>query len=62
MNVNICMISGFVIECLGDLVVILNELEVGDVLFIDEIYWLFRVVEEMFYLVMEDFYVDIMVG
>lgn len=40
MNVNICIISGLVIEWVGDLVVILNELEFGDVLFIDEIYCL----------------------
>lgn len=62
MNVNICIISGLVIEWVGDLVVILNELEFGDVLFIDEIYCLLWVVEEMLYFVMEDFYIDIMVG
>ena len=41
---------------------ILNELEAGDVLFIDEIHRLPRVAEEMLYSAMEDFYVDIMVG
>ncbi len=40
----------------------MNELEAGDVLFIDEIHRLPRVVEEMLYSAMEDFYVDIMVG
>ena len=40
----------------------MNELEPGDVLFIDEIHRLPRVVEEMLYSAMEDFYIDIMVG
>ncbi|HFO0432457.1 Holliday junction branch migration DNA helicase RuvB [Enterococcus faecium] len=62
MNVNIRMTSGPAIERPGDLVAILNELEAGDVLFIDEIHRLPRVVEEMLYSAMEDFYVDIMVG
>ncbi|EGP4720919.1 Holliday junction branch migration DNA helicase RuvB [Enterococcus faecium] len=62
MNVNIRTTSGPAIERPGDLVAILNELEVGDVLFIDEIHRLPRVVEEMLYSAMEDFYVDIMVG
>lgn len=56
------IILGLVIEKLGDLVVFLNDFKLGDVLFIDEIYCLFKVVEEMFYLVMEDFYIDIVVG
>ncbi|MBG7925685.1 Holliday junction branch migration DNA helicase RuvB [Enterococcus faecium] len=62
MTVNIRMTSGPAIERPGDLVAILNELEAGDVLFIDEIHRLPRVVEEMLYSAMEDFYVDIMVG
>lgn len=62
MTVNIRTTSGPAIERPGDLVVILNELEAGDVLFIDEIHRLPRVVEEMLYSAMEDFYVDIMVG
>ena len=62
MNVNIRTTSGPAIERPGDLVAILNELEAGDVLFIDEIHRLPRVVEEMLYSAMEDFYVDIMVG
>ncbi|MHC5227907.1 Holliday junction branch migration DNA helicase RuvB [Enterococcus sp. LJL99] len=62
MRVNIRTTSGPAIERPGDLVAILNELEPGDVLFIDEIHRLPRVVEEMLYSAMEDFYVDIMVG
>ena len=62
MNVNIRTTSGPAIEKPGDLVAILNELEAGDVLFIDEIHRLPRVAGEMLYSAMEDFYVDIMVG
>lgn len=62
MQVNIRTTSGPAIERPGDLVAILNELEPGDVLFVDEIHRLPRVVEEMLYSAMEDFYVDIMVG
>lgn len=62
MQVNIRTTSGPAIEKPGDLVAILNELEPGDVLFIDEIHRLPRIAEEMLYSAMEDFYVDIMVG
>lgn len=62
MSVNIRTTSGPAIERPGDLVAILNELEAGDVLFIDEIHRLPRVAEETLYSAMEDFYVDIMVG
>jgi Holliday junction DNA helicase RuvB len=62
MQVNIRTTSGPAIERAGDLVAILNELEPGDVLFIDEIHRLPRLVEEMLYSAMEDFYIDIMVG
>lgn len=62
MQVNIRTTSGPAIERPGDLVAILNELEAGDVLFIDEIHRMPRVAEEMLYSAMEDFYVDIMVG
>ncbi|MEY8446501.1 Holliday junction branch migration DNA helicase RuvB [Enterococcus ratti] len=62
MSVNIRTTSGPAIERPGDLVAILNELEAGDVLFIDEIHRLPRVAEELLYSAMEDFYVDIMVG
>ncbi|WP_122646220.1 Holliday junction branch migration DNA helicase RuvB [Enterococcus mediterraneensis] len=62
MGVNIRTTSGPAIERPGDLIAILNELEPGDLLFIDEIHRLPRVAEEMLYSAMEDFYVDIMVG
>ncbi|MGY3748653.1 Holliday junction branch migration DNA helicase RuvB [Vagococcus acidifermentans] len=62
LDVNIRTTSGPAIERPGDLVAILNELEGGDVLFIDEIHRLPRIAEEMLYSAMEDFYVDIMIG
>lgn len=62
MGVNFKTTSGPAIDKAGDLVAMLNELEPGDVLFIDEIHRLPRVVEEMLYTAMEDYYVDIMVG
>ncbi|MGY3777740.1 Holliday junction branch migration DNA helicase RuvB [Isobaculum melis] len=62
MNVGIRTTSGPAIERQGDLVALLNELEPGDVLFIDEIHRMPRVVEEMLYSAMEDFFIDIIVG
>lgn len=62
MAVQIKTTSGPAIEKTGDLIAVLNELQPGDVLFIDEIHRLPRVAEEMLYSAMEDFYVDIMVG
>jgi Holliday junction DNA helicase RuvB len=62
MGVKLRQTSGPAIEKPGDLVAILNELEPGDVLFIDEIHRLPRVAEEVLYSAMEDFYVDIMIG
>lgn len=62
LSVNIKTTSGPAIERTGDLVAILNDLNAGDVLFIDEIHRLPRAVEEMLYSAMEDFYVDIVVG
>lgn len=62
MGVNIKTTSGPAIEKPGDLVALLNELQAGDVLFIDEIHRLPKVVEEMLYSAMEDFYIDIVVG
>ncbi|MDD3107063.1 MAG: Holliday junction branch migration DNA helicase RuvB, partial [Bacilli bacterium] len=50
------------IDRIGDLVAILSNLEAGDILFIDEIHRLPRVVEEVLYSAMEDFVVDIMIG
>ena len=55
-------LRGPVIEKAGDLVAILNDLEPGDVLFIDEIHRLSMSVEEVLYSAMEDFYIDIMIG
>ena len=54
--------SGPAIKHAGDLAAILSSLEEGDVLFIDEIHRLARTAEEMLYLAMEDFRVDIVVG
>ena len=54
--------SGPAIQHAGDLAAILSSLEEGDVLFIDEIHRLARTAEEMLYLAMEDFRVDIVVG
>ncbi|WP_390405010.1 Holliday junction branch migration DNA helicase RuvB [Lacticaseibacillus jixiensis] len=62
LHVNIRTTSGPAIEKPGDLVALLNELQPGDVLFIDEIHRLPKIVEEMLYSAMEDFYIDIVVG
>lgn len=62
MQVAIKTTSGPAIEKPGDLVALLNDLKPGDVLFIDEIHRLPKVVEEMLYSAMEDFYIDIVVG
>ncbi|RXI99920.1 Holliday junction branch migration DNA helicase RuvB [Anaerobacillus alkaliphilus] len=62
MNVQIRTTSGPAIERPGDLAAILTALEPGDVLFIDEIHRLNRVVEEVLYPAMEDFCLDIVIG
>jgi holliday junction DNA helicase RuvB len=54
--------SGPAIQSAGDLAAILSALQSGDVLFIDEIHRMSRSAEEMLYLAMEDFRVDVMVG
>lgn len=54
--------SGPAIQSSGDLAAILSSLETADVLFIDEIHRMSRSAEEMLYLAMEDFRVDVMVG
>ena len=54
--------SGPAIQHAGDLAAILSSLEEGDVLFIDEIHRLARTAEEMLYLAMEDYRVDVIVG
>jgi len=62
MERNIRITSGPSIERSGDLAAILSTLEAGDVLFIDEIHRLPRVVEEVLYPAMEDYAIDIVVG
>lgn len=62
MGVNLRVTSGPAIERQGDLVSVLTNLQPGDVLFIDEIHRLNRLVEEVLYPAMEDFSVDIIVG
>ena len=62
MGVSIRSTSGPVIERPGDLAALLTNLEAGDVLFIDEIHRLNRVVEEILYPAMEDYQIDVMIG
>lgn len=62
MGVKIKTTTGPAIEKTGDLVALLNELEPGDVLFIDEIHRLPKNVEEILYSAMEDYFIDIIVG
>lgn len=62
MGVNIRVTSGPAIEKPGDLAALLTNLNAGDILFIDEIHRLNRVVEEILYPAMEDFAIDIIVG
>lgn len=62
LEVGIKTTSGPAIERPGDLLALLNELSPGDVLFIDEIHRMPRVVEEVLYSAMEDYYVDIIIG
>lgn len=62
MGVSIRITSGPAIERSGDLAAILTNLQEGDILFIDEIHRLNKVVEETLYPAMEDFCLDIVVG
>src|SRR6185312_1424003 len=62
MGANIRVTSGPALERSGDLASILTNLEKGDVLFIDEIHRLSKVVEETLYPAMEDFALDIVIG
>ncbi|MBP3892109.1 MAG: Holliday junction branch migration DNA helicase RuvB [Solobacterium sp.] len=62
MHSRIRITSGPSIEKSGDLAAILSVLEPGDVLFIDEIHRLPKVVEEVLYPAMEDYAIDVMVG
>ena len=62
MGVNIKITSGPAIEKPGEMAAILNNLQEGDVLFVDEIHRLNRQVEEGLYPAMEDFSMDIVIG
>lgn len=62
MGVNIKVTSGPAIEKVGDLGSILTNLEDGDVLFIDEIHRLNKMIEEVLYPAMEDYKLDIIIG
>ncbi|MCR5153442.1 MAG: Holliday junction branch migration DNA helicase RuvB [Lachnospiraceae bacterium] len=62
MGVNLKITAGPAIEKPGDMAAILNNLQPGDVLFIDEIHRLNRQVEELLYPAMEDFAIDIVIG
>ena len=62
MGVNIKITSGPAIEKPGEIAAVLNNLQEGDVLFVDEIHRLNRQVEEVLYPAMEDFAIDIMLG
>lgn len=62
MGVNIRITSGPVIERPGDLAAILTNLRQGDVLFIDEVHRLSRIIEEILYPAMEDYALDVVIG
>jgi len=62
MGVKIRCTSGPVLERPGDLAALLTNLDEGDVLFVDEIHRLGRVIEEILYPAMEDFQIDVMIG
>lgn len=62
MGVNIKITSGPAIEKPGEMAAILNNLQEGDVLFVDEIHRLNRQVEELMYPAMEDYAIDIIIG
>ena len=62
MGVNMKVTSGPAIEKPGEIAAILNNLQEGDILFVDEIHRLNRQVEEVLYPAMEDFAIDIMIG
>lgn len=62
MDANIKTTSGPALERPGDMAAVLNSLNEGDILFIDEIHRLNRMIEEILYPAMEDFVIDIMIG
>ncbi|MFH1867291.1 MAG: Holliday junction branch migration DNA helicase RuvB [Patescibacteria group bacterium] len=62
MGANIKVTSGPAVERAGDLAAILTNLQEGDILFIDEIHRLNKVIEEVLYPAMEDFALDLIIG
>jgi len=62
LGVPIRITSGPAIQHAGDLASILSSLDAGEVLFVDEVHRLPRAAEELLYIAMEDFRVDVMVG
>lgn len=62
MGANIRTTSGPALERVGDLAAILTNLEEGDILFVDEIHRLNKLIEEVLYPAMEDFALDLVVG
>ena len=62
MGTNLKITAGPAIEKPGEMAAILNNLQDGDVLFVDEIHRLNRQVEEVLYPAMEDFVIDIVIG
>ncbi len=62
MGVHIKTTSGPAVERPGDMAAVLNSLSEGDILFIDEIHRLNRMIEEILYPAMEDYVIDIMIG
>lgn len=62
MDVNIRVTSGPALERSGDLAAILTNLEDGDILFIDEIHRLNKIIEEILYPAMEEYALDIVIG
>ncbi len=61
-NTNIKITSGPAIEKIGDLAAILTNLQEGDILFIDEVHRLNKIIEEVLYPAMEDYALDIVIG
>lgn len=62
MHGNIKVVAGPTIEKTGDLAAILSSLEAGDILFVDEIHRLPRIVEELLYSAMEDYTINVVIG
>lgn len=62
MGSNFRVVAGPSIEKVADISAILSQLEVGEILFIDEIHRMPKICEEVLYSAMEDFYIDIVVG